>query len=138
MRPCASIRETMPTTYLQHPVLIILTKRVLHLQSKLSCPRYVHCPGLIISKLSLGNLYLIFCTTALLLEFDFASKVRVPDTPCHKVHKYKEYLSVQYVLCWNWYSPTPSLARECAPPPRTRGGTRSPRVRGWGSPNSDD
>jgi hypothetical protein len=36
-------------------------------------------------------------------------------------------------------SPTPSLASECAPHPGTNGGgdTRL-RVRGWGSPNSDD
>jgi hypothetical protein len=41
----------------------------------------------------------------------------------------------------NWYSPNPSLARKCAPPPRTGGGggehTRL-LVRGWGTPNSDD
>jgi hypothetical protein len=36
----------------------------------------------------------------------------------------------------NWDSPNPSLAGECAPPPST-GDTRL-RVRGWGSPNSDD
>jgi hypothetical protein len=40
----------------------------------------------------------------------------------------------------NWDSPNPSLASECAPPPRTgRGGGHSRlRVRGSGSPNSDD
>ena len=37
----------------------------------------------------------------------------------------------------NWDSPNPSLASECAPPPRTGGHTRL-RVRGWESPNSDD
>jgi hypothetical protein len=41
----------------------------------------------------------------------------------------------------NWDSPTPSLASECAPPPGIKGGggghTRQ-RVRGWGSPNSND
>ncbi len=36
----------------------------------------------------------------------------------------------------HWDSPNPYLASECAPPPRT-GHTRL-RVRGWGSPNSDD
>jgi hypothetical protein len=36
-------------------------------------------------------------------------------------------------------SPTPSLASECAPPPGTkRGGHTLLRVRGWGSPGSDD
>jgi hypothetical protein len=40
-------------------------------------------------------------------------------------------------------SHNPSLASECAPPPRTGGGWggrghTSQRVRGWGSPNSDD
>jgi hypothetical protein len=38
-----------------------------------------------------------------------------------------------------WVSPTPSLASECAPPPRTGGGGMGHtclRVRGWGSPNS--
>ncbi len=41
---------------------------------------------------------------------------------------------------WNWDSPTPSLASECAPPPGTKrgGGHTRLRVRGWGSPNSDD
>ncbi len=38
----------------------------------------------------------------------------------------------------NWDSPNPSLASECAPPPRTGGGHTRLRVRGWGSPNSDD
>jgi hypothetical protein len=37
----------------------------------------------------------------------------------------------------NWDSPTPSLASECAPPPGTKGHTCL-RMRGWGSPNSDD
>ncbi len=36
-----------------------------------------------------------------------------------------------------WYSPNPSLASECAPPPRA-GGRGAHSVRGWGSPNSDD
>ncbi len=40
---------------------------------------------------------------------------------------------------WNWDSPTPPLASECAPPPGTKGeGATRLRVRGWGSPNSDD
>ncbi len=39
----------------------------------------------------------------------------------------------------NWDSPTPSLAGECATSPGTKGGWHSRlRVRGWGSPNSDD
>jgi hypothetical protein len=39
----------------------------------------------------------------------------------------------------NWDSPNPSLANECAllPEPGGGGHTRL-RVRGWGSPNSDD
>jgi hypothetical protein len=42
-----------------------------------------------------------------------------------------------------WDSSNPSLASECAPPPRTGGGGRvggdtSLRVRSWESPNSDD
>ncbi len=40
---------------------------------------------------------------------------------------------------WNWDSPTPSLASECAPSPRTKGkGHTRQGVRGSGSPNSDD
>ncbi len=38
----------------------------------------------------------------------------------------------------NWDSSNPSLASECAPPPRTGGGPTRLRVRGWGSPSSDD
>jgi hypothetical protein len=40
----------------------------------------------------------------------------------------------------NWDSPSPSHASECATPPRTGGvgGHARLRVRGWGSPNSDD
>ncbi len=40
----------------------------------------------------------------------------------------------------NWDSPNPSLAGECALPPRKGWGwghTRL-RLRGWGNPNSDD
>jgi hypothetical protein len=35
-------------------------------------------------------------------------------------------------------APNPSLACECAPPSRTGRGHTRLRVRGWGSPNSDD
>jgi hypothetical protein len=39
----------------------------------------------------------------------------------------------------NWDPPTPSLASECAPPhQKPKGGHTRLRVRGWGSPNSDD
>ncbi len=39
----------------------------------------------------------------------------------------------------NRYSPTPSLASKCAPPPEPKGGGHTRlQVRGWGSPNSDD
>jgi len=39
----------------------------------------------------------------------------------------------------NWDSPTLSLASECTPPTGTKGGGHTRlRVRGWGSPNSDD
>jgi hypothetical protein len=38
-----------------------------------------------------------------------------------------------------WDSPNPSLASECAPPPEPGGGGHTRlRVRGWGSPNSDN
>ncbi len=39
-----------------------------------------------------------------------------------------------------WDSPNPTLASECAPPTRTGGGEGQTRlrVRGWGSPNSND
>jgi hypothetical protein len=33
---------------------------------------------------------------------------------------------------WNWDSPTPSLASEYAPPPRTKGGAHSPAGKGLG------
>ncbi len=61
----------------------------------------------------------------------------------HKVRIFKEYQSVMYVHSseWNWASPNPSLASECAPPPGTKGwggGHTRVRVRGWGSPNSND
>jgi hypothetical protein len=41
---------------------------------------------------------------------------------------------------WNWDSPTPSLASECALPPQEPkgGGHTRVRVRGWVSPHSDD
>jgi hypothetical protein len=39
----------------------------------------------------------------------------------------------------NWDSPNPSPASGCAPPPKPKGGGHTRlRVRGWGSPNSDD
>jgi hypothetical protein len=39
----------------------------------------------------------------------------------------------------NWDSPTHSLASECAPPPGNKGGGHTRlRVRGWGSPNSNE
>jgi hypothetical protein len=36
---------------------------------------------------------------------------------------------------WNWDSPTPLAAGECAPPPFGPGGER---LKGWGSPNSNE
>jgi hypothetical protein len=61
-------------------------------------------------------------------------------SPSHKVRIYKEYHSV-YSLVGIGTLPPPSLASECIPPLGTRGGgeghTRL-RVRGWGSPSSDD
>ncbi len=59
----------------------------------------------------------------------------------HKVHKYTEYNSVcPLVGIWTLPAPTPSLASECAPPHGTKrgGGHSRLRLRGWGSPNSDD
>ncbi len=50
----------------------------------------------------------------------------------HKVRIYKEYHSVMSPRR-NWDSPNPSLATRVCPSPRVR-----LRVRGWGSPNSDD
>ncbi len=40
---------------------------------------------------------------------------------------------------WNWDSPTPLAAGECAPPPYgTGGGHTRLRLKGWGSPNSNE
>ncbi len=39
----------------------------------------------------------------------------------------------------NWDSPNPTPASECALPPGPKGGAHTRlRVRGWGSPNSND
>ncbi len=38
----------------------------------------------------------------------------------------------------NWDSPNPSLASECAPPPRTGGWAHSPAGEGLGESDSDD
>ncbi len=38
---------------------------------------------------------------------------------------------------WNWDSPTPLAAGECAPPPFGPGG-RAHSLKGWGSPNSNE
>jgi hypothetical protein len=40
---------------------------------------------------------------------------------------------------WNWDSPTPLAAGECAPPPFGPGGGHTRlRLKGWGSPNSNE
>jgi hypothetical protein len=40
---------------------------------------------------------------------------------------------------WNWDSPTPLAAGECAPHPLVRGGGHTcVRLKGWGSPNSNE
>ncbi len=41
---------------------------------------------------------------------------------------------------WNWDSPTPLAASECALPPVPKGGGGHTRLllKGWGSPNSND
>ncbi len=56
----------------------------------------------------------------------------------HKVHIYVEYHSVLVFHLGLGTLPPPSLARECAPPPGTKGGrAHSPAGEGLGSPNSD-
>jgi hypothetical protein len=57
----------------------------------------------------------------------------------HKVRIYKEYHSVCQIVNSSELGlsqvPNPSLASECAPPPRTGGGgSHTPAVRGWGVP----
>ncbi len=42
-------------------------------------------------------------------------------------------------LRWNWDSPTPLAASECALPPGSKGGGHTRlRLKGWGSPNSNE
>ncbi len=52
------------------------------------------------------------------------------------IYRVPQYMSPRR----NWDSPTPYLASACAPPTGTKegGGHTRLRVRGWGSPNSDD
>jgi hypothetical protein len=57
--------------------------------------------------------------------------------------KYIYIKSITVCVPSSEYSPNPTLASGCAPPPRTGGGVGGRRdtrlwVRGWGSPNSDD
>jgi hypothetical protein len=56
----------------------------------------------------------------------------------HRVGRVLSFFSTR----WNWDSPTPLAAGECAPPPPTLwsggGGHTRLRERGWGSPNSDE
>ncbi len=67
------------------------------------------------------------------IESFFSGRLR----PTHKVRTYKEYHSV-CLLIGIGTLPTP-LSRASVPlPPEPRGGHTRLRVRGWGSPNSDD
>jgi hypothetical protein len=73
------------------------------------------------------EILLVFCVQCT-LGCNYVYKLISPDV-------YKEYHSFRR----NWVSPNPSLASECAPLPRTWGGGHTClRVRGLGSPNSDD
>ncbi len=62
---------------------------------------------------------------------------------CHQ-NRHKVLINEEYYKCmsshWNWDAPTPFLAWECASTPKTKGvGWHTClRVRGCGSPNSDD
>jgi hypothetical protein len=61
--------------------------------------------------------------------------VGTPHTQSTYIYRVPQCMSTR----WNWDSPTPSLASECALPPRTKGwGGHSPAAKGWGSPNSVD
>ncbi len=56
----------------------------------------------------------------------------------HKVLIYIEHHSVYMSTRWNW-DPTPLDASECALPPGPKGGGHTRlRLKGWGSPNSND
>ncbi len=56
----------------------------------------------------------------------------------HKVHIYKEYHNICPIVGIGTLSP-PSFASQCSPPQEPKGGVHTRlRVRGWGSPNSDD
>jgi hypothetical protein len=54
----------------------------------------------------------------------------------HRVGRVLSFFSSR----WNWDSPNPSPARECAPPPFGTGGEGHThwRDRGWESPNSNE
>ncbi len=71
--------------------------------------------------------------------FDLARIVN-PTLKVQYIPRVPHYLSP----LWNWERPTPSPASECEtppppPPPRTKSGEHARlRLRGWGSPSSDD
>jgi hypothetical protein len=58
----------------------------------------------------------------------------------NKVHLYKEYHMQRMSPRWNWDSLPPPLSPASVPlPPEPKGpGQTRLRVRGWGSPNSND
>ncbi len=64
-----------------------------------------------------------------------------PPLPPEKCHAQSTYIP-RVPQCMsprrNWDSPTPSPASKGASPPNQGGGHIRLRVRGWGSPNSDD
>jgi hypothetical protein len=57
--------------------------------------------------------------------------VGLPHTQSTYIYRVPQCMSTR----WNWDSPTPSLASECALPPRTRGGgAHTPAGEGLGKP----
>jgi hypothetical protein len=55
------------------------------------------------------------------------------------IHAQSRQSAKRFSSRWNWDSPTPVAAGECAPPPfGTGGGHTRLRLKGWGSPNSNE
>jgi hypothetical protein len=62
----------------------------------------------------------------------------LPATPCDSRPQSRQSAK-RFSSRWNWDSPTPLAAGECSPPPFGLGGGHTRlRLKGWGSPNSNE
>ncbi len=99
-------------------------------------------PGILLLSESASQSGGLVCILQVIVITELPSHVLKMQCSCKHRHRHKYIPRAPQCLSprWNWDTPPPLPQARVYPPfpPYQKGGTRSPGVRGRGSPNSDD